>query len=282
MSKEKNKQIKSKNTMRIISALLGFPIIAVLLVFGNSTILDILIAVVSLISSYEYCHCFKSTKKANPSKWYLFLISMLLLFTHLTNDVALKEIIIALIPLSFLILIIEMIFSKTKKNINDVAITMLGVCYLPLMLVFVAVIREGFNVGKFLIWYVFCAAWGSDVFAYIIGRRFGKHKFSEISPNKSIEGSIAGVLGAILVALVYTFAINSIFDLRISYIIVSIIMAILSLVGQIGDLAASSMKRYCGLKDFGELIPGHGGMLDRIDSVIFILPFAYILLGLLV
>ena len=126
------------------------------------------------------------------------------------------------------------------------------------------------------------ASWGSDVFAYFIGKRWGKHKFTKISPNKTIEGCVAGVLGAVISAIVYTIAINNIFALGINYLLVAIITIILSLIGQIGDLAASSVKRYCEVKDFGELIPGHGGMLDRIDSVIFILPFAYILLGLLI
>lgn len=279
MDKEKK---KSKNAMRIISGLLGFPIIALIIIFGNATIIDIMLVAVSLISSYEYIHCFKSTKKANPSMWYICVISILLLFVHMTGDVAFREIYIALIPTSILVLIIEMILSKGKKDIKDVAITLLGVCYIPLMLVFLGIIRERFTQGKILVWYVFWSAWGSDVFAYFIGKRFGKHKYTEISPNKSIEGCVAGVLGAILVSVAYTYTINHFMNLQISIIMVAIIVAILSIIGQTGDLAASSMKRYCGLKDFGELIPGHGGMLDRIDSVIFILPFAYILLGLLI
>ena len=149
------------------------------------------------------------------------------------------------------------------------------------MLVFLSIIRERFTEGKILIWYIFCSAWGSDVFAYFIGRKFGKHKYTDISPKKSIEGCVAGVIGAIGIGLLITLIVNNIFHLSISYFVVAIIVLILSIIGQIGDLAASSMKRYCGLKDFGELIPGHGGMLDRIDSVIFILPFAYMLLGLL-
>lgn len=279
MDKEKK---KSKNAMRIISGLLGFPIIALIIIFGNAIIIDIMLVAVSLISSYEYIHCFKSTKKANPSMWYICAISILLLFVHMAGDVAFREIYIALIPTSILVLIIEMILSKGKKDIKDVAITMLGVCYIPLMLVFLGIIRERFTQGKILVWYIFWSAWGSDVFAYFIGKRFGKHKYTEISPNKSIEGCVAGVLGAILVSIAYTYVINHFMNLHISIIMVAIIVAILSIIGQTGDLAASSMKRYCGLKDFGELIPGHGGMLDRIDSVIFILPFAYILLGLLI
>ena len=279
---EKAKKKKSETIVRATSAMLGFPLISLLLAFGNDIAIDILITIISIICSIEFTHCFKSTKKANPSKWYLFCVSAILPFTHLLSDVALKEILIALIPVSLLVLITELILSKGKKNITDVSITLLGVCYIPLMLVFLSIIRQRFAEGRLLAWYVFWAAWGSDIFAYCIGKKFGKHKYTDISPKKSIEGCVAGVVGAILISLLYTFLINLLYNLSISYIIVATIVLILSIVGQIGDLAASSMKRYCEIKDFGELIPGHGGMLDRIDSVIFILPFAYILLGLLV
>lgn len=277
MAKEK----QNKNTMRIISGLLGFPLIAAIIIFANNILIDILAVAIAIISTYEYVHCFKSTKKANPSMWYMLLISLSLLFTHMLNDEALKEILIALPSISFLVLMIELVLSKGKKNIIDVAITTLGVCYIPMMIVFLSIIRERFTEGGILIWYVFFASWASDIFAYCVGRRFGKHKFTEVSPNKSIEGCIAGIVGASVASIIYTIIVNAITGLGINILLVGIITTILSIVGQIGDLAASSIKRYCGLKDFGELIPGHGGMLDRIDSVIFILPFAYILLGLL-
>ena len=135
--------------------------------------------------------------------------------------------------------------------------------------------------GKILIWYVFISAWGTDIFAYCIGIKFGKHTFSKISPNKSIEGCVAGTVGAVICMLIYTFICNTVWNMNINYILISVIGIILSLVGQIGDFAASSIKRYTGIKDFSNLIPGHGGMLDRIDSVIFIAPFAYFLLGLI-
>ena len=135
--------------------------------------------------------------------------------------------------------------------------------------------------GKILIWFVLIASWGSDIFAYFIGRHFGKHKLTEVSPNKTVEGAVAGVVGAILLGIVYAVLCNTIWNTGINYLLVGCIMAVLSIVGQIGDLAASSIKRYCEIKDFSELIPGHGGMLDRIDSIIFVLPFAFILFSLL-
>jgi len=137
--------------------------------------------------------------------------------------------------------------------------------------------------GEIYLWYLVIAAWGTDSFAYIIGKVFGlgKHKFSKISPNKSIEGCIAGVIGAIILMTAYTWIGNQYLGMNFDYLYIIIIAIVLSLVGQMGDFAASSIKRYTGIKDFSNLIPGHGGMLDRIDSVIFIAPFAYFLLMLI-
>ena len=152
---------------------------------------------------------------------------------------------------------------------------MLGICYIPLMIIYMSIIRNmdlGHNLdGRILIWFVLIASWGSDVFAYFIGRHFGKHKLTKISPNKTVEGAVAGVIGASLIGIIFAILCNTLLGVGINYIVIGVIIAILSIVGQIGDLAASSIKRYCEIKDFSELIPGHGGMLDRIDSIIFTL-----------
>ena len=125
--------------------------------------------------------------------------------------------------------------------------------------------------------YIFIASWGTDVFAYCIGRRFGKHKFSKVSPKKSIEGCIAGTIGSTVLALIYTIILNNVITFEYSYFIVGISGIALSLIGQLGDFSASCIKRYVDIKDYSNLLPGHGGMLDRIDSVLFIAPFAYML-----
>ena len=276
MEKEK----KKINYKRLMSGLIGFPLIAVLLIFANNTVMDVAMAVISMVGLYEYYNCFKSTKKASPSMWYGMIVSLLLIGTHRCSDTALKEIIIMIIPLSILILMVEMVLSKGKKNIVDIIVTLFGICYIPLLLLFVSLVRGSY--GKVLIWYVLLASWGSDIFAYLIGKNIGKHHFTEISPNKTVEGSVAGIVGAIVISLIYTVIMNNIYNMQISLVMVAIIILILSFIGQIGDLTASAVKRYCGIKDFSELIPGHGGMLDRIESVILGAPFAYILLGLLI
>lgn len=273
---------KTKKIQRFLSGVILFPIVALIFIFANDIELNILLAIVSVMCVYEYANCYKTGNKAHPSKWYLYLISLLIIGTSFLPGEALKEILITILPISILILTAEMVFSKGRKNINDVTVTIFGIVYIPLMLIFFSIIRSKFELGKVLIWYIFISAWGSDIFAYLVGSRIGKHKFTKISPNKSIEGCVSGVVGAVVIAIIYTIAINSIMHTNISVLIASIIVIILSIIGQTGDLAASSIKRYCGIKDFSEVIPGHGGLLDRIDSVILILPFAYILLGILV
>lgn len=279
MKKKKN---PTTFVTRVLSGICLFPIIACILVFANNIILDITIAIISMIAIYEYYNCFKSTNKANPSQWLGMVICAMIAFVHFIDEVAFREIMIMIIPICMLALIIELLFSKGNKNIIDVLVTLLGICYIPMMLVFISIIRENFAEGKILVWYIFFAAWGSDTFAYLIGKNFGKHKLTRVSKNKTIEGSIAGIIGATVVSIIYTIIINSAFNMEINILMVSIITVILSIIGQIGDLAASSIKRYCDVKDFSDLIPGHGGMMDRIDSVIFIAPIAYILLGMLV
>ena len=107
--------------------------------------------------------------------------------------------------------------------------------------------------GKLLIWYLAISAWGTDTFAYLVGIKFGKHKLTPISPKKSIEGSIGGIVGSTLIAIIYTYFINKICNAGISYFTITGIAVVLSVLSQIGDLAASSIKRYVDIKDFGKI-----------------------------
>ncbi len=266
---------KKIDVKRILSGLIGFPLVLVIFIFANNICMDIAVSILSIICMYEYFRCFSQNKKYNPSSWIGYIVSVLIAFESFVSHDLVKNILISIIPISILVLAIELVCSKGKKNIIDVAITIFGICYVPMMLSFLSFIRnmEG---GKVLIWYPIIAAWGSDIWAYVIGKHFGKHKYTDISPNKTIEGCVAGILGAVIMAVIFTVVINNVFHTEINYIAIAIITLILSAIGQIGDLTASSIKRHCNIKDFGQILPGHGGMLDRFDSVIFIIPFAYI------
>ena len=259
---------------RILTGIIGFPIVAAILIFANQHILDIIFSIVALISLYEYYKCFE--KKAKPVKWIGYLLALSISLLHfIPTELVLNNLYI-IIPILISILFLHIIITDMKININDIAISLFGIFYIVFFILFIPLVSS-MNNGRILIWYIFFAAWGTDIFALFTGITIGKHKFSKISPNKTIEGCIGGTIGAVILIIVYTLVCNTYFEMSINYIYISFAGVILSVLSQIGDFAASSIKRYVGVKDFGNLFPGHGGMIDRIDSIIFIAPFAYIL-----
>ena len=278
MEAEEVKKAGDSNLKRISSALIGFPLVVLICIIGNKYIISASLAIIAALSMREYLHAV--SKKSNPVKWISYLSCVLISLIGFIPQEQYGNVILGTIPTLLLILFIQVITTGMKTNFNDLVYTFMGIIYIVFFIGSMAMIRALEN-GKILIWYVFWSGWATDVFAYTIGRRFGKHKFSSVSPKKSIEGCVAGTIGAIIVSIIYTYFINTYTSLEYSYLYIAGISLILSLVGQVGDFAASSIKRYVEIKDYSDLIPGHGGMLDRIDSIMFIAPFAYMLLQLL-
>lgn len=135
--------------------------------------------------------------------------------------------------------------------------------------------------GKLYILIPLLAAWGSDTFALFAGMAFGKHKLAPvISPKKTIEGSIGGVLGAIVLLVIYGAAVDALTETHLSILLCVAIGLFGAILGQVGDLSFSIVKRKSGIKDYGKIFPGHGGVLDRFDSVIFVAPTVELLLHL--
>lgn len=259
---------------RFLSGVVLLGVLAIILIFGNTTIVNIAISTVAIIAINEYFNCF--AEKNNIDRWIGNILAILLAFINMLTPKA----IILVFLISIVLLFLKVIFTKMKTNYEDIAITGFGIMYIIGFLMFVPFIYAMDN-GKYLIWYLAIAAWGTDTFAYLIGMKFGKHKFTPISPKKSIEGSIGGTIGAVVLALIYTAIVQRYVDLKLSYVFVAIVTLALSILSQLGDLSASSIKREMEIKDYGKLIPGHGGMLDRIDSIIFVAPFAYFLLTMI-
>ena len=152
--------------------------------------------------------------------------------------------------------------------------------YGPVMLSFLYLTRMEFSAGKYLVWFIFLCSWGSDTCAYAVGILFGKHKMTpKLSPKKSVEGAIGGIVGAALLFALYVYLIEQRFGLAhfgISIAGAMALGAVGALVSMVGDLAASAFKRDYGIKDYGKLIPGHGGIMDRFDSVIIAGPLIYV------
>ena len=205
----------------------------------------------------------------------VFLVSII------PNDI-LKYIILFLTPVTLLILFLHIIISDMKITFKDIAYTFLGIAYVTGCIFFVGLIIIQ-DKGKLAFGYTIMTAWATDVFAYTAGKLIGKHHFSKVSPKKTIEGCIAGIVGAIIVGFIYVIIASKVGAISINgiqYLFAIIIPFILSVISQIGDFAASSIKRFADAKDYGNMLPGHGGMLDRIDSVIFIAPYVYAIIKL--
>lgn len=268
---------------RLLTAIVGLPIVVLVFAFANKYVMDVLLAIVAMIGVYEYTRCV-SNKNVKPVKWVAYLVAALISVIHFIPFNVLPIAFTYLIPVLLFVLFLHVIVTDMKITFEDIAYTFMGILYVVPLIASVALIygMDGNISGKLLIWYVFCAAWGTDTCAYLVGMKFGKHKFSKVSPKKSIEGCVAGIFGAILTSLLYTLALNTFAGLSISYLTMGLICAVLSVVGQVGDFAASVIKRHFEVKDYSNIFPGHGGMLDRIDSVMFIAPFAYLLLMLFV
>ncbi|MGN0472046.1 MAG: phosphatidate cytidylyltransferase [Lachnospiraceae bacterium] len=170
------------------------------------------------------------------------------------------------------------VFTFPKYSAGQMMSLGFSILYCPIMLSYMFLIRE-LPHGIYLIWLVFVCSWISDTFAYLVGVSIGKHKYlPKLSPKKSIEGSLGGIAGSALVAAGYGyFCLQKIIDTP-NLIWILVIMGVVgSVISQIGDLAASAIKRNHEIKDYGRIIPGHGGVMDRFDSVIFTAPIIYYL-----
>ncbi len=171
------------------------------------------------------------------------------------------------------------VFTFPKYKAGQIMAAMFSFLYAPLMLSFIFLIREGFNQGIFLVWYIFLCSWGSDTCAYVVGVLFGRHKMTpRLSPKKSVEGAIGGIVGAALLFVLYTHFVFNQFggSMPIPLALSALLGVVGALVSMVGDLAASAIKRDHDIKDYGKLIPGHGGIMDRFDSVIIVSPVLFI------
>ncbi len=174
------------------------------------------------------------------------------------------------------------VFAFPRYQAEQVMAAVFGVSYVGIMLSFIYLTRmmDGAKGdGRFIVWLIFVCSWGCDTCAYCAGRLFGKHKMAKVlSPKKTIEGAVGGVIGAALIGWIYgTVAAPYMQTSASAALRFALIGAVGALIAMVGDLAASAIKRNFNIKDYSHLIPGHGGILDRFDSVIFTAPVIYFL-----
>ncbi len=252
--------------------------VAVLLsaILLNSDAFDLLLMFFGLVCLYE----FKKMTKLRGN--YIFVAYLLLWcgFIYLYSDYAYFKVIVhtlLLITITVNIALLFYLFSKKEKYFSTLKKFFIGIFYIGSGCIFLAMIPyQDSDFAKFLIMGVFILIWVNDSFAYLIGKKIGKNKlFPSVSPKKTWEGFIGGLV----FALIASYFIAS-YETKLNITQWVILTLVLVISGSLGDLLESKFKRAAGIKDSGALLPGHGGMLDRLDSLLFAAPFAYLTLNI--
>ena len=250
---------------RVLVALVGIPLILWCIYLGGIPFFIMFFAIVffSVLEFYSIC------KKYNPMTL-AGTASASIFFTALYLDYHVQAVLISLL---FVIFLFQMMFSKTDNASSEISITVLGAFFIPWTFFHMILIRDIHVYGTQYIIFLFVNVWLLDTGAMFAGKKFGRHKLAEhISPKKTIEGSVAGILTAVVVSLLCReIFMKDIITFKEAFIFALII----GIVGQFSDLAESLFKRDCNIKDSGNLLPGHGGMLDRFDSYLFCAPIFY-------
>ncbi len=254
---------------RVISAIVALIIIVPLLLLGG-VYFNILVSILGLIGLWELFKIKKDVPNSIKCIGYVLFLVLLTYGYNFTGRIYLMN--FSLVVMCFLILFTALLVynDNNKYNVEDTFYILGAIIFLSSAFYLFKVVRSE---GLMLTIYLLLITTMTDSFAFFVGRKYGKHKLMpKVSPNKSVEGFIAGLIGGTLVATIfYILCVDP------SSIILTISMTtILSIIGQIGDLVFSAIKRHFKIKDFSNLMPGHGGILDRLDSIIFVL-FGYII-----
>lgn len=256
---------------------------AIVLSSFYSFVFEVTVGLLCCFCVYESLNALEITKHKS-------LTAIALVFSFMTPiSMAVAKLInknVYLLPLSIALVFVyvfNVISMKKFENVkyNKASSAMFCTIVITLFLSHIIILRNYFKHGLFyMIMCIVCFAWATDIFAYIVGVCFGKHRFSpNISPKKSLEGSVGGTIICVLFSVLFVYVYCNIKSLSFNLLSVIIFSLLCSLVGQIGDFSFSYIKRSFGIKDFGNVLPGHGGVLDRLDSLIFVAPFMCMLLN---
>ncbi len=243
----------------------------------------ILFGIFLIISLFEFCNLIQINRLIpiiSGASLYLLITILSNYDNNKTVDVSTLDIVLLAITLLISIKCIVFLFDNKNHEISNLSKYLYLLGYITLPFVFITKISFGVNdYNPKIIIGLFILIWTNDTFAYIVGKSIGKHKlFEKISPKKTIEGFFGGLIFAIFAGyLISTYLIKpSVQFSDKSILIWVIIAAIVGVIGTVGDLIESKFKRIAGVKDSGKIMPGHGGVLDRLDSVIFVAPFIFL------
>jgi len=257
---------------RVMTAFVGLPVLALLIFFSDSFVFFLALLVTALVGQNEFYHL-QESDGFRLQKFHGLLMGALLLSGFYTGNGAWVS---GVLVLFVLLAMVFRTFSgrEVGQAVREISVTCFGLFYVPYLFGYLLLLR-GLEDGRAWIFFLFLTVWAGDTGAYYIGTRYGKRKlFPKVSPKKTLEGSAGGLFCSLMAGGLGKFFFFSPEGL----VTMALLGTGLGLIGQVGDLAESILKRSSGLKDSGVLFPGHGGVLDRFDSILFAAPALYYLL----
>jgi phosphatidate cytidylyltransferase len=260
---------------RIIFGAIGALIAISAFLYANQTVIALAATILIFMAMYEFFKTLGFIKSKKPLVTVSYIYSACIIGTCVYSKTIVNVYLPFVISAAIISMFVLMVLRHKNILFSDVATAFTGTTYITLFLVCIYLIRT-LPDGRVYIWLPFILAWLTDTFAYFVGVFFGKHKLiPSVSPKKTIEGSIGVILGAVLTIVIYLLVCSKITELEPRYFSGIILSLVCSVASQFGDLAASCIKRENNAKDFGSIMPGHGGVMDRFDSVIYISPLVY-------
>ncbi len=268
---------------RTITAAVALALLVGAIIIGDP-LFTILVGVMSIIGVYEMLGCI-GMRKSLLFSLCMYAISISSIF--LMREIETRSLYVAVfagITICFLFLVLAMsVFSEGKLPVDKVCIAFLTCVFVIIGFVSILMLRSMPHGGEYIYLIVFVAPWVTDTFAYFAGRLFGRHKLiPSVSPKKTIEGSIGGIVFCVIGCVVYRIILGNYYDDLPELWIFAVLGFVISIVSQIGDLIFSLIKRRYNIKDYGFLFPGHGGVLDRFDSVLVTAPLVLVVCELLI
>jgi phosphatidate cytidylyltransferase len=254
---------------RWITGIIAAPILFLIVWYGSEEVFAALIVLVILAAFYEYSNLVFGSGHS-WEKWEGMIIAFLVPATAIAGNLQTLMAVVSFSILGVFILFLLRI-NQTSFNIGPLAKLVMGIMYIPFMLSHIIMMRQAEN-GIVWIFFILILAFSGDIAAFYIGRAYGKRKLIPlVSPGKTVEGTLGLVVGSTAACILF----QSLFFAALPFIHALVLGFFGSIIGQLGDLCESAIKRTSGAKDSGTILMGHGGLLDRLDCLIFIVPFVY-------
>ncbi len=255
---------------RIITSIVAICVLVPILWFSNTAIFPVAVAVITVVCLFEMFRCMGVHKNiALTLPLYIFAAVFPILQRLFENDMHVAIIAFIAGGAYLVYLFALVVWSHGKLAYNNACSICLTAFYIMLAMNMILYVRDFGETGRYLYFLIFIGAWFTDTFAYFTGVFFGKHKLIEdVSPKKTIEGSIGGILFCALGYVGFGLITDFFFGCDANLIFLAISGVIIAIIAQVGDLIMSVIKRHYNIKDYGKIFPGHGGVLDRFDSIL--------------